>query len=218
MLMGACVPIPEDDRLATSDLTADIQLAALDDATADIVVKLQDRLALAGDLYELELGEEVTVTVPGIVITLVSSRLNTQPVYTATIPEPPVDTTYYVAFNRVPPAQTASGSTVNLPPGLSLTAPDIASRQQALEVTWTGFGGEDPIELEANGACFETYREEIPDVGLFTIPAGSLQGTGESCPASLTLTRIRAGVVDDNFAGGDGFAFQQRLHAFLSDP
>jgi hypothetical protein len=215
---AACVASPDDPNQATSDLLADIQLAALDDTQAEIVVKLQDRLALRGELYELEIGEEVTVTIPGIVISLVSSRLDTQPVYTATIPDPPVDTTYYVAFNRVPPDQTASGSTVSLPPSLSVTAPDAASRQEAIDITWSVSGGDDPIELLVDGPCFDTYRDEIPDEGLFTLPPGSLTGSDESCPASLTLTRLRTGLVDDNFAGGDGLAYQQRTHALLLDP
>lgn len=214
----ACKPAEELPRLPTERLLADIQISALTDTSAEVVVRLQDQDALPGELYELDLGEELTVTLPGIVITLVSSRLNAQPVYSATIPEPPVDATYYVAFNRVPPDQTAADSQLSLPNGLSLIAPDAFSRSgEDLELSWSPTGAEDALELELNGSCLETVRQQIPDTGSYILPAGSVTGTGD-CPANLTLTRLRPGTVDEAFAGGESVAFQQRSVAMFSDP
>ena len=218
-LLVACGAPDEEIRLPTSHLLADIQVSALTDDSAEVVVKLQDQDALQGELYELALGEEVTVTLPGIVISLISARQNAQPVYTATVPEPPTNTTYVVAFNRVPPDKTASASTLSLPQGMTLEAPSAFSRAtEALDVTWDNSGREDRLEIELNGACFETFREEIPDSGSYSLPAGTLAGTGDSCPANLTLTRLREGFVDTDFAGGQGVAYQQRNVPMTSDP
>jgi len=215
----ACVPAEEEDAIPTTGLEAHVTVAAFDDIQAGVVMTLHESAGLESDFYELALDEEITVTIPGFVISLIASKLDSQPVYTASVPIPATDADFIVSLNRDPPDKTADDSRVSLPLAFDLTAPGAFSRgSDDMEVTWSVFDQADPLTLEINGPCIDTYQAEVSDIGAVVIPAGSVTGTGESCPAELTLTRQRFGTVDHAFGSGSVVAFQQRGLALTANP
>ena len=213
----ACGPAEEPASIDTSRLIFDATISSQEEASADAIVTLREEGSLESAFYELEIGEEVTVTFPGIVISLFSGQFEKQPVYTASIPEPPVDVEFVFALNRVPPNKTAHDSRVSLPLGFEVTAPTAFSRSADFEVSWSIFDQFEPLVLEVNGPCIDTFQEEIPDIGVFTVEAGSVTGDGD-CPTSMSLTRARRGVLDNQFADGSVLAVQQRSLSLTSNP
>jgi hypothetical protein len=218
LLLLACGPPEEEPIVVTSSLIAEITVAALDEITADVVVTLQRKGGLDNQFYELDVDEEITVTIPGIVISLYSGQFDDQPVYTASVPNPPIDTDFVIALNRQPPRKTASQSRMSLPMGFELSGPASFSRgADDVDLTWTHPDQPDVLTLRVTGPCIDTLKVEVSDVGSYTIAAGTIAGDG-NCPVEATLTRLRIGEVDPDLAGGNAVAFQQRAVAMSSTP
>ncbi len=217
LALFACSPADEEAIVATSSLVADVTLTALDDLTAEVVMTLQQEGK--GQFYELELDEEITITLPSILVTLISRTLDDQPAYIATVPDPPANVDLIVAFNRTPPRKTAPLSLVALPLGFDLSAPASFSRSSDdIEVAWTAANQVEPLTIALIGTCFDSFEADIEDTGSYVIPAGTVSGDTESCPAKLTLRRWSEGSVDERLAGGSLIALQERSSTLTADP
>ncbi len=120
----------------------------------------------------------------------------------------------------------AFDNTGYLPAPFAIEPLDQESRASDLTIRWSGSGESDDLLLEVAGGCIAatTGALEVPeDSGSFTIPAGTLLATsskeGESCDATLTMRRVRAGSTDQALNGESSYSLEQvRTIEFVSMP
>jgi hypothetical protein len=134
-----------------------------------------------------------------------------------------------IAFLRTAQgAVSAPNSTATMPADLVVTGPvqdtSFSRSADAVTVTWSGSGQSDPLTWSITGDCVVgQFVNPISDSGTLTIPAGAIQPQqnqgANSCQATITLTRTRAGVLDPAYGeGGSMVAKQVRTVRILSAP
>lgn len=105
---------------------------------------------------------------------------------------------------------TATKSTVTLPPAATITAPMegamISLATDQIKLTWDSKGGMDQMEWSATVECSapaaEVAATTIPDNGEVAIDPAKLNlKEGETCKVTLHLTRLRDGVIEKAFDG-----------------
>jgi len=122
----------------------------------------------------------------------------------------------------------APNSVVTLPPAFTLTPPSSTTQSRAMPMsfTWTPASA-DPMTVTFAGSCLQSFTSNIPTGSTqFTLPAGGLQKAAasgnqtvpDSCSATATVTRERAGTLDPAFHGGAANAGQVRAFDFTTAP
>ena len=153
--------------------------------------------------------------------------------YVASFPYESEGTPYRFAFLRshAPDSEcagvSAPNSSVTLPAPFDIVNPvsDSAhSRNADLVFTWSGSGAADGMSWTVDGPCILTASDTIDDDdGSFTIPADTIAVIGSannSCTATLTVSRTRAGELDPAFVSGEGgviSAAQRRTRQFVTE-
>jgi hypothetical protein len=85
--------------------------------------------------------------------------------------------------------------------------PSTQSRAQDMTITFAP-ASTDPMTLQIDGSCIETYMVSVPVLaGGVAIAAGSVhkvqgQNIPDTCAATITLSRTRAGALDPAFGNG----------------
>ena len=145
--------------------------------------------------------------------------------HTATFPVDGEGETFTIELDRSVDAG-APMSTATLPAPFTLgTTPSTASRAADLSVTWSPAGTSDQMTWMVKGDCIQDASGTATgDTGSLVIPASTLQkaaGTNvpDSCTATLTVSRVRAGVLDPHFGkGGSSTGSQDRTATFTTMP
>lgn len=115
---------------------------------------------------------------------------------------------FSVAFDRTVD-DGAPDSSVTLPAPFDITPPASTSwsRQTAVSVDWSPVST-DAIRWEARGDCIEIASGTLDDdAGTLTIAANQIQkrmadGVADTCPMTLTITRVRQGDLDPGYGKG----------------
>jgi hypothetical protein len=113
----------------------------------------------------------------------------------------------------------AENSLVTLPEPFELTlnsaTGDFQTGVDPVSLSW-GAGSEDTIAVEVKGDCIVDYGSSaMPDTGTVTLPPQALEAwssevSGSTCSATVSVRRVRAGVLDAQFEGGRISAAQVR--------
>ena len=115
-------------------------------------------------------------------------------------------------------------STATLPAPFTLgTVPSSASRSADLTITWSPAGTSDSMTWTIDGDCLEhASGTATGDTGSLVIPANTIHkqtggNVADSCTATLTVSRVRAGVLDPHFGkGGSSTGSQDRVAMFTT--
>jgi hypothetical protein len=122
------------------------------------------------------------------------------------------DTPFQVILDRARTDRVdAPDSTGTLPAPFDLSDLGGAQISQAQNVvlTWSPSGGPDQMVLEIQGSCVEDRTVTLDGDPGSTTPALDFESTPSSCLVTLTLHRVRAGVVDPNLNAGSSFSLEQ---------
>jgi hypothetical protein len=133
-------------------------------------------------------------------------------------------TEFLIAFLRTEEDESAPASVVELPAPFELeVAPREASRAtDDVELTWDPPADGD-LDWDMSGECIKREFDEIPDDGMYTVTADSIEtfesDKDDSCTVSVQLERSLRGSIDEAFTeGGRIVAIQRRRGSFTSTP
>lgn len=196
LVAAGCVA--EDTELPTSQLQADLILHSADGERTTAVARFYDPDGL---LYRLGGLDKVTASIPGWVVSLDAS-LATDPVYTAEVPTVAVDGRNLIIVQREY-QNNAAGSEVAMPPELDMIpASDSFSRSEGLSFSFDPVDNGDRVLLIVEGPCVEETEIEVDaSSGTYTLPGGTLEGSGD-CGLEMVVRRYRFGDVDGGFREG----------------
>jgi hypothetical protein len=226
-LVAGCTSV-KSNSIETSGISAHMSIAANGKgqtvASAELLVDNNPT-----DYVDLSQGDSLVVIVAGTSASM--SRGDTLGVisYSQSISgQDAPGTSYAIAFDRTAPAVSAPSSTCTIPAAFTVSAPasgaSFSRANDAIVVTYGGSGETDPMDYTVSGTCVSlTSRTIGADSGSFTIPKSALAASGsqasESCQATLTITRSRAGHLDPAFGyGGEIVCQQARTVTFTSTP
>lgn len=125
------------------------------------------------------------------------------------------DTPFRVILDRARANQIdAADSVGTLPAPFTLRDLGGASISQAEDavLTWSPAGEPDRMRLDIQGSCVEDRILSLDaDTGTFTLSSATLmpETIHSACLVTLTLHRLRAGVVDPNLNPGSAFRLEQ---------
>ena len=139
------------------------------------------------------------------------------------------DTLFTVSLERaLEEDKDAPNSTATLPAPFDIGAltKTTFSRAEDLVVTWSPSGSGDNMDIEVDGDCISSPTGNFTvsgDPGTFTIAANELESfdsqNPESCAATITVRRMRAGSADAALNQESSFNAQQiRNIGYTSDP
>ena len=79
------------------------------------------------------------------------------------------------------------------------------------------------MSIQVSGSCIDEYLAlQVPDSGSHTIPAGAIVAyTGqedERCAVEVVVSRLREGVLDPAYDGGEAVGRQRRTASATSAP
>jgi len=203
----SAVMAAKTDGTGTTSVTAELFSGTPDQL---IFVKLTDQdqlVAFHGSQQQTMLGVQL--------VTIVE--------YGATFNSAVDGDTFTIDFERVIDAG-APASTATLPAAFTLgTLPSSASRASALSIAWSPGGTNDQMSWQVDGSCIETSIGTVPvDSGNLMIGPNTFhklagQNIPDTCAATLTITRTRAGALDPEFGkGGSIFGEQVRSGTFTT--
>ena len=147
--------------------------------------------------------------------------------YTAQHDAPDLAGEFVVAFERTLD-EGAPNTVLTVPDPFDLTGPEadvtFNAAQEDIEVTWEPSGSDDDMILLVTGDCF--FNEEVAldgDTGSAVLEAGTLEWADETepetCQATLTIRRSRAGDLDPGYGeGGVAVGRQDRSVSVLVEP
>ena len=230
LILAACTK-QDSDNILTRGMYASMTAAAHGDGSTDVsaTLYLEDPIQL--DFIELQ-GDDRLVAWQGTSSRIMSESdfLNIVS-YHASFDVDAEGTEFRVQFERsVDDGAPDSHGTLPSPFELSTLPAEMSSRAQDLTVTWDPYGPSDPMSWELEGDdCIQRASGAIPvDTGALTILANTImkkmQQDGQppvpdTCAATLTIRRSRAGEVDPAFEEGGTFTgVQVRLATFQTVP
>jgi hypothetical protein len=124
---------------------------------------------------------------------------------------------YEISLAR--PSHEDVSITIELPPSFDISMPDPTAdhpRSSALDIAWSPAWSDHQLELsvadEIGSACIDGLgiELEIDDSGSYSVPAGTLVGTG-ACQLTITLTRLAEAAYPASLAaGGNATAIVKR--------
>lgn len=210
-------------NIKTGGIAALIDVYADRDTTATVHVELK----IAGDSSNayvvLEGNDELVATAGDVTKTLTARDAG---VYEATFSDVGEDTEFSVTLARPDDGEdeTASESSGTLPPPFALDEPpsELSRETEDLVVSWDP-DSRDKMTLELDGDCIFPFNEDVPDTGMYTVEAGTLDSTDdddpEACDVDVDARRTRAGVADSKFDPESWFRLHQRRKtSFVSNP
>lgn len=99
-------------------------------------------------------------------------------------------------------------------------APAMASRAEALTLSWTTAVAPEPMDWIASGDCVPTVGGAITAPNTVTIAAGTIKANDETrtCNITIDVYRRRSGDLDSNLKGGAMRGQQRRRVTISSTP
>jgi hypothetical protein len=218
--LGCSKETTSSSNIKTGGIAALIDVYADDDTTATVHVELKVGGSSSNTYVDLEGDDELKATVGKVTKTL-SAR--DSGIYEADFSDVGEDSEFSVTLER-PDDVTASGNSGTLPPPFALDEP-LGKRSRAdddLVLSWAPESG-DKMTLELDGDCTFPFSKDVPDTGMYTLRAGSLDSTDkdmpEACDVTLDARRTRAGEADTKFDPESYFRLHQRRSTrFVSNP
>jgi hypothetical protein len=147
--------------------------------------------------------------------------------YSASFETEDADSEFIVEFSRTID-DSAPDSRVTLPAPFDIITADGADYSRATDdviIDWDSFSSGDDMDFDLDASCIEDVSGTIEgDPGTLTILASELiqrQGDNvdDSCTVTVTITRSRAGTIDENYGyGGDAYGRQIRRFSFTTNP
>jgi hypothetical protein len=127
------------------------------------------------------------------------------------------ESSYEISLAR--PSYEDVSLTIELPPSFEISLPDPSidhPRSAALDIAWTPAWPEHQLGLsvadEIGSACIDGLgiQLDIDDSGSYSVPAGTLVGTG-ACQVTVSLTRLAEAAYPSSLAaGGNATAIVKR--------
>lgn len=137
------------------------------------------------------------------------------------------DTEFLVGFNRTVD-EGAPATSMTLPPLFELSGPEaditVAASDEDITISWDPADSADDMSWSIDGDCIASEGGTVDgDPGIAVIEAGTLEWWDEdepaTCEATITVTRSRAGSLDEGYGeGGTAYGRQQRSVSLLVAP
>lgn len=217
----------DSDSVFTSGLYA--RVSATSDGGGSTVVRTTLFLENPSSLNYIELEGDDTLAAygpNGVSKTMRQSQFLGMTSYSATFETEDAGSEFIIEFNRTID-DSAPDSRLTLPAPFDILTADGSAFSRATDdivIDWDSVSADD-LDYHLDGNCIESLSSSIEgDPGTLTIPAADLvkrQGDTvvDSCTVTVTITRSRAGTIDENYGyGGDGYARQIRTFTFTTDP
>jgi hypothetical protein len=212
----------ESGSLLTRGMSAEIT-ASSDGAMTTVTAELF--AGTPGQLIFVKLtdGDELTALRGSELQSMIETQLVTIVGYTAIFTGGQDGETFTVDFQRSVD-QGAPDSTAILPTPFAIDLPQTTqSRAQAMSIAWSPVSS-DPMSFQIDGSCIESVTGDVPglNASALVVPANTvrkLQGQNipDTCTATATLHRTRAGALDPAFGkGGSVTAEQVRTATFTT--
>ncbi|MCP4809072.1 MAG: hypothetical protein GY913_13355 [Proteobacteria bacterium] len=222
----ACESVESTDVL-TSGVYADITATDLGEGSVVTDAVLRVGGGNSNTFMNLEGDDALTSTHGEDVQNMIEVSLGDLYSYTAEHADPVLADDFVVGFERTLD-EGAPATTLTVPDPFELTAPEadttFASAQEDITITWEDSGSDDDMILIVTGDCF--FNEEVAldgDTGTAVLEAGTLEWADdtepETCQATLTIRRSRAGDLDPAYGeGGVAVGRQDRSVNVLVEP
>lgn len=215
--------------LKTSEMNAQFHATATGNGSTSVSGSLYDSSALL-TFVQLTTDDKLTASVGGESKEMKELSLLGMVDYSASFNQDAAETEFHVKLTRVLDAG-ATDSSARLPAKFTLAAlakSTYSRASDAIQLSWTGDVSADPMSVGVAGECIESYTTNIgsgatshaiPALALKKRqPSGSSDTVADSCEATLTVTRTRAGSVDKAFKGGSFDGKQVRSAKFTTGP
>jgi hypothetical protein len=225
LAMGCSKETTSSSNIKTGGIAALIDVYADSDTTATVHVKLVVGGSDSNTYVTLEGKDALSATADKTTKTLEQVDPG---IYEAKFSDVGEDSKFSVLFDR-PDDVTASDNTGTLPAPYTIDAPtpDLSRMTDDLPISWSPESS-DSMEATFDGSCIFIYDKDLSDTGMYTVPAGGLDSTGdpssktnppETCDIKLSMDRKRDGSADAKFDRESWFRLHQRRSVkFTSNP
>jgi hypothetical protein len=206
------------------------RVSATAQGDGDALVRTTLFLENPGSLNYIELEGEDLLTAygpTGVERIMRESQFLGMTSYSATFETEDANSEFIIGFSRFVD-DSAPDSRVTLPAPFDIATAEGTSYSRAtedVEIAWDASIDVDDMDFTLSGNCIETVRGSMEgDPGILTISGSEIplrQGDSvdDSCLATVTVTRARAGVIDPNYGyGGDAYGYQIRDFSFTTAP
>jgi hypothetical protein len=198
--------------LMTNGISADIRVSATSPIASNVRVQMSPgNVVVPVDVVSLDGGDALYAEVGTQRKRLAAGNRDYETSFGTGLAE----TAFRVLFDRAKPDQIdAPDSTGTLPEPFALRdlgGADI-SQSQDVVLTWSPSSAPDRMMLDIQGSCVEDQTLTIDgDPGTYVLTTGVLdpETIRSSCVVTLTLHRMRTGVVDPNLNPGSTFLLEQ---------
>lgn len=214
------------NNLATSGMSAHMKVSA--DGTGQSRVSATLNVDNnSTDYVNLTSGDSLTATALGQTRTMAQNNVLGVVSYDTSFSSADASGTVYTIDLQRSKETSAPSSHCTLPVSFAISAPAPGSAysraNDAITVSYSNGGQSDPMSLSISGCVSYTLPFSDASAGSVTIAKGSLQAGGSSattsCEVTLTITRSRAGTLDNAFgSGGEITCEQVRSVTFTSMP
>jgi hypothetical protein len=216
----------------TDGIYADVSATATGDGTTLVRTTLYLESPSTLNYIEIEGDDILSVYGPmGEEKTMRESDFLNMTSYSATFNIDTENSEFIVGLSRIIDV-SAPNSRVSLPAPFEIDTIAVAEFSRATQnivITWDGADSSDDMDYSIDGTCIDYVFGVIEvdpitgnDPGVLSVPGTDIQvAQGEpadaTCPVTLTLTRSREGMIDENYGhGGDAFAYQTRAFSFTT--
>ena len=221
--LAGCAEDVDSDDVATDALYANIWVEASGDGNSRAYTTLRVGGSSSNTYIELTEYDALMTFVNDTSKGMQENESAFGIVYATDFPFEAEDTPFRVAFLRTPPpdgecaGDSAPNSTVTLPRPFSITSPapsTSVSRAAPFTFNWNNSGTADAMSYRISGPCILDHSESISsDPGTWTVAAGTIMTVGTdqtvTCNATLTISRSRNGVLDENYGEGGVISARQ---------
>ncbi len=226
LLSVACTSV-DSDEVFTSGLYARVSATA--DGSGETLVRTTLFLESPSTLNYIELEGDDLLTAygpDGSMQIMRESQFLGMTSYSSNFELEDGNSEFIIGFSRTIDV-SAPDSRVSLPLAFDVVSAEGGTYSRANDdvvVDWSSAASGDDMDFSLSGTCIETVRGSIEgDPGTLTISGSDIikqEGdmVADSCSATITLTRARAGTIDINYGhGGDAFGYQTRSFSFTTD-
>jgi hypothetical protein len=198
----------ESSDILTSGIYASIEAKSIGDGKTDVSATLFVGNPIGLNYVELSGDDMLLARTAGMTKQMRETELLNTVGHHAEFALDAEGTQFEVVFDRTID-NGAPSSIATLPAKFAImTAPQTASRAQAITLTWSPAGSADIMTWTATGDCIELENARIDaDNGTVTIPAATLKkrmatNVPDECPINIAITRARLGVLDPGYGKG----------------
>ena len=228
LLLGLGCNSVDSDGVFTSALYASIVATADGDGATRVETTLYLERPSSLNYIELEGGDVLMAYGPAAESKQMrESQFLGITSYAATFEAEDSGSEFIVELSRIVD-DSAPDSRVTLPTAFDVVTADGTTYSRAdddIAIDWAPFDSGDDLDFNVSGSCIEPFGGAVEgDPGTLTILATELvkreaATTADSCEATVTLSRGRAGTVDPAYGhGGSAFAYQRRVFSFTTAP